>query len=179
MFSPYDNKFQDQLRRWWGKITSGSASSLMSDIFYWSQKPIGLRRQRGRPRRRWTDLSWVIRFSRCAIIHSPVFLTGSVVFCCGCAGSIWQFPPLLWPPPDPSKPFILISIGSTWVWKNVWGYGRKVHAKIWPWGMPWDPSYDHFRSHVASQRENPCWWSFPNLPVWPSPGVNLGVLLLN
>ena len=22
--------------------------------------------------------------------------------------------------------------------------GRCVHAKFWPWGMPWDPSYDHF-----------------------------------
>ena len=38
----------------------------------------------------------------------------------------------------------LIKIGSLWVWKNLWGYGRKVHAKFWPWGMPWDPIYDYF-----------------------------------
>ena len=24
------------------------------------------------------------------------------------------------------------------------GNGRKVNAKFWPWGMPWEPSYDHF-----------------------------------
>ena len=28
--------------------------------------------------------------------------------------------------------------------KNLWGYGRKVHAKCWPWGMPWDSIYDPF-----------------------------------
>ena len=38
----------------------------------------------------------------------------------------------------------LIKIGVFWVWKNLWGYGRKVHAKLWPWGNPWDPIYDHF-----------------------------------
>jgi hypothetical protein len=37
----------------------------------------------------------------------------------------------------------LIQIGSLWAWKNVRGYGRKVHAKFWPWGMPWDQIYDH------------------------------------
>ena len=36
----------------------------------------------------------------------------------------------------------LIKIGSLWAWKNLWGYGRKVHAKFWPWGIPWDLSYD-------------------------------------
>ena len=29
-----------------------------------------------------------------------------------------------------------IKIGVLWVWKNLWGYGRKVHAKFWPWGGP-------------------------------------------
>ena len=47
-------------------------------------------------------------------------------------------------PLDPSKPFILIKIGALWAWQNLWGYGRKVHAKFWLWGMPWDSSYDHF-----------------------------------
>ena len=47
-------------------------------------------------------------------------------------------------PPDPSKPVILIKIGIIWTWSNLWGYGRKVHAKFWPWGMPWDRSYDYF-----------------------------------
>ena len=36
----------------------------------------------------------------------------------------------------------LIKIGSLWAWKNVWGHGRDAHAKFWPWGTPWDPSYD-------------------------------------
>ena len=40
--------------------------------------------------------------------------------------------------------FKLTKIGVLWVWKNLWGYGRKVHAKVWSWGTPWDPSYDHF-----------------------------------
>ena len=53
-------------------------------------------------------------------------------------------------PLDPSKPLILIKIRPLWAWQNLWGYGRKVHAKFWPWGMPWDQSYDHFTSHVAT-----------------------------
>ena len=28
------------------------------------------------------------------------------------------------------KTLNLIKIGFLWVWKNLWGYGRKVHAKI-------------------------------------------------
>ena len=47
-------------------------------------------------------------------------------------------------PPKPQKLINLIKIGSLWAWKNLWGYGRKVHAKFWPWGMLWDPIYDHF-----------------------------------
>ena len=46
----------------------------------------------------------------------------------------------------------LIKIGFLWAAKNLWGYGRKVHAKFWPWWMPWDPSYDHFC--VLCQRSN-------------------------
>ena len=38
----------------------------------------------------------------------------------------------------------LIDFDTLWAWQNLWGYGRKVHAKFWPWGMIWDPSYDHF-----------------------------------
>ena len=38
----------------------------------------------------------------------------------------------------------LINFDPLWAWQNLWGYGRKVHAKFWPWGKPWDPSYDHF-----------------------------------
>ena len=37
----------------------------------------------------------------------------------------------------------LINFEPLWAWQNLWGYGRKVHAKFWPWGMPWDPIYDH------------------------------------
>ena len=47
-------------------------------------------------------------------------------------------------PLDPSKPPILIKTGLLWAWQNLRGYGRKVHAKFWPQGMPWDPSSDHF-----------------------------------
>ena len=36
----------------------------------------------------------------------------------------------------------LIKIESLWAWKNLWGYGRKVHANFWQWWTPWDPSYD-------------------------------------
>ena len=35
-------------------------------------------------------------------------------------------------------------MGSFGLNKNLWGYGRKVHAKFLPWGTPWDPSYDNF-----------------------------------
>ena len=47
-------------------------------------------------------------------------------------------------PPKVFKTLHLIKIGILWAWKNLWAYGRKVHAKFWPWGMPWDPIYDHF-----------------------------------
>ena len=39
--------------------------------------------------------------------------------------------------------FIGIILGPLWTWQNLWGYGRKVHAKFWRWGMLWDPSYHH------------------------------------
>jgi len=46
-------------------------------------------------------------------------------------------------PPKNLQPLLnLIKFGSLWAWKNLWGYGRKVHAQFWPWGTPWDPSYD-------------------------------------
>ena len=59
-------------------------------------------------------------------------------------GPINKSIPPIWPPLDPSNPFIFIKIAALWAWQTLWGYGRKVHAKFWPWGMPWDPSYDHF-----------------------------------
>ena len=37
-------------------------------------------------------------------------------------------------PPKVVKTFNLIKIGVLWKWKNLWGYGRKVHAKFWSWG---------------------------------------------
>ena len=43
----------------------------------------------------------------------------------------------------------LINFGSLWAWQNLWGYGRKVHAKFWPWGTPYDQSYDHFCVFVS------------------------------
>ena len=50
--------------------------------------------------------------------------------------------------PKVLKTFNLIKIGVLWVWKNLWGYGRKVHAKFWPWGMPWDRVMTTFGSYV-------------------------------
>ena len=41
------------------------------------------------------------------------------------------------------KLIILNNFDPLWAWQNLWGYGRKVHAKFWPWGTPWDPIYDH------------------------------------
>ena len=40
----------------------------------------------------------------------------------------------------------------------MWQYGTKVHAKFWPWGTPWDPSYDHF--WVL------CWTSFSQYSIF-------------
>ena len=42
------------------------------------------------------------------------------------------------------KSLILIKNDPLWACGSTKGYGRKVHAKIWPWGNPWDPIYDHF-----------------------------------
>ena len=74
------------------------------------------------------------------------------------------------------KPFNLIKIGSLWARKNVRGYGRKVHAKFWQWGMPWDKIYDHVGSMLP-----------PNVQIlideifltWPYGQLIFGFLLLN
>ena len=42
------------------------------------------------------------------------------------------------------KMLILIICGPLWAWQNLLGYDRKVHAKFWFQGTPWDPSYDYF-----------------------------------
>ena len=42
------------------------------------------------------------------------------------------------------KSHILIKNDPLWACRSIRGYGRKVHAKIWPWGNPWDPICDHF-----------------------------------
>ena len=38
----------------------------------------------------------------------------------------------------------LIKNDPLWACRNIKGYGRKVHAKFWPWGTSWDPIYDNF-----------------------------------
>ena len=58
------------------------------------------------------------------------------------------------PPPKCLKMFILIILGALWPWQKLRGYGRKVHAKFWPSGMPWDPIYDNFESHVHPHISN-------------------------
>ena len=92
---------------------------------------------------------------------------------------IYVYYPHYMTPLDPSKLAILIKIGFLWAWQNLWGYGRKVHAKFWLWGMAWGPSYDHFRTHVATQRANSYWWSFPILAIWQSLGLIFVLVLLN
>ena len=57
----------------------------------------------------------------------------------------------IWHPLDLSKPIILIETGPLWAWQNLWGYGRKVHAKFWPWGMPWHPIYDHLGPMLSAK----------------------------
>ena len=47
-------------------------------------------------------------------------------------------------PKNSLKMLNLINFERLWAWQNLWGYGRKVHAKFWPWGTPWDLSYDYF-----------------------------------
>ena len=37
----------------------------------------------------------------------------------------------------------LTKIDPLWAYKKFRGYGRKVHAKFWQWGTPWDVIYDH------------------------------------
>ena len=31
------------------------------------------------------------------------------------------------------------------------GYGRQVRAIFWPWGMPWEPIYDHLGSMLCAK----------------------------
>ena len=54
-------------------------------------------------------------------------------------------------PTKPLKTISLIQIGVLWVKKNLWQYGRKVHAKFWPWGTicvfyinPQTPNIENF-----------------------------------
>ena len=42
------------------------------------------------------------------------------------------------------KPMKLFNLDPLWAWQNLWGYGKMILTSFWPWGMPWDPSYDHF-----------------------------------
>ena len=62
---------------------------------------------------------------------------------------------ILWPPKKCLKMFNLIKIGALWAWQNLWGYGSMILTKFWPLGSPWDPSYEHFRSHVVWESANP------------------------
>ena len=55
------------------------------------------------------------------------------------------------PPKNLQELLNLAKIGSLWAWKNLWGYGRKVHAKFWPWGMSWDPIYDHLGPMLSAK----------------------------
>ena len=52
------------------------------------------------------------------------------------------------------KTFNLIKIGVLWVWKNLWGYGRNVYAKFWPWGTPLGPELLPFFLYVSAQIPN-------------------------
>ena len=58
----------------------------------------------------------------------------------------------------------LIKDDPLWGCRSVRGYGRNVHAKIWPWGTPWDPIYHHFWDLCQSSNSK-CWkiWS-----IWRS-----------
>ena len=38
----------------------------------------------------------------------------------------------------------LIKNDPLWACRSIRWYGRKVHAKVWPWKNPWDPIYDNF-----------------------------------
>ena len=51
-------------------------------------------------------------------------------------------------PPNVIQIMNLIKFGVLWAWTTIWGYGKEVHAKFWPRGTPWDPSYDHFCLYV-------------------------------
>ena len=56
--------------------------------------------------------------------------------------------------PKVLKTLNLIKIGVVWVWKNLWGYGRKVHAKFWPWGNHWVQVMTIFVFYVSAQIPN-------------------------
>ena len=38
--------------------------------------------------------------------------------------------------------YYTIDHGNLWAWTYVWGCGRTMHAKFWPWKMLWDVLYD-------------------------------------
>ena len=52
------------------------------------------------------------------------------------------------------KTFNLIKIGVLWVWKNLWGSGRKVHAKFWHGGPPGTRVMTMFVFYVSAQIPN-------------------------
>ena len=54
-------------------------------------------------------------------------------------------------PLDSSKRDILMKSGPLWAWPNLWEYGRKVHAKFWAWGMPWDQICGHLGSILCAK----------------------------
>ena len=70
-----------------------------------------------------------------------------------------------------SNPVKLVKIGPLWAWQNLWGYGKMILTKFWPWGMPWDLIYDHFCVHVATKvqiliDETFLTWPYGHLQGW-------------
>ena len=66
------------------------------------------------------------------------------------------------------KTIILTNFDPLWAWQNLEGYGRKVHAKFWPWGMPCDLIYDHLGPTLCVKvqilvDENLLKWSYGHL----------------
>ena len=57
-------------------------------------------------------------------------------------------------PPKLQKLLYLNNLDPLWASENLWGYGRKVHAKLWPWGTPGTCFMIIFGPYVGSDFPN-------------------------
>ena len=81
-------------------------------------------------------------------------------------------------PPQPLKTLILVVLEAFWVHQTLLDMPRTIVANSHFGKRPTAREMITFVCHVGAQSANPYWCNFPNLAVWPFPGLIFVFLLL-